>query len=493
MTNIFAHTAQQVGTTTNNRTRTTNGQESLCSTLAPNLDFFARSGNITYPNLLQEFQAALAEDEEIALRNLLHMRDIRSGKGVRKNSRTLLEWLARHRPGLLIQSDFIQKIIQLGRWDDIFILANCGNNTIANKVVKIIADEIKKGEGADNLLFKWLPTNGKRPEEKVLTSKLRSYLRLSPKDFRKMVSSKRVAFIPEFKFCNKQWSLLDYSTVPSQCFRKNRNAFQRNDQERFSSFIERVIKGDDPKAKINAGAVYPHEIVENVRNQITPAMEAQWKNLPNFMPEGVNILPVIDVSGSMCSPAYGNFECMTIAVALGVYFSERNKSNFKDLFVTFTQTASFISLANKRTLNEKFQETIRAPWAMSTNIQSVFDLILGHARQYEVPASDMPSHVIIVSDGQFDSMTRGGNGTAMQRIKNMYAQAGYEPPTLIFWNVSARQNDIQATYNEDGVVLLSGFSTSLLKSVFENTLEQYTPLNVMMSTLMDEKYNIVFH
>lgn len=491
--NQFTQAAHQVGITTNNRTVTDNGQESLRSTLVPNLDFFARSGNITYPNLLQEFQAALNEDEEIGLRNLLHTRSIRSGKGVRKNSRILLDWIAKYRPSLILKTNLLNKFIELGRWDDIFILANCGNTTIANKVVKIIADEIKKGEDADNLLFKWLPTNGKRPEEKVLTSKLRSYLRLTPKEFRKLVSSKRVPFIPEYKFCNKQWSLLDYSTIPSQCFRKNRNAFQRNDQERFSSFIERVIKGDDPKATINAGAVYPHEIIGNVRNQITPAMEAQWKNLPDFMPEGINILPVIDVSGSMCSPAYGNFECMTIAVALGVYFSERNKSNFKDLFVTFTRTASFVSLANKRSLGEKFQETLRAPWEMSTNIQSVFDLILGHANQYNVPASDMPSHVIIVSDGQFDSMTCGGNGTAMQRIKNMYAQAGYEPPTLIFWNVSASQRDVQAKYNEDGIVLLSGFSTALLKSVFENKLEQYTPLNIMMSTLMDEKYSITFY
>jgi hypothetical protein len=184
---------------------------------------------------------------------------------------------------------------------------------------------------------------------------------------------------------------------------------------------------------------------------------------------------------------------MTIAVALGVYFSERNKSNFKDLFVTFTRTASFVSLANKRSLGEKFQETLRAPWDMSTDIQSVFDLILGHARQYNVPAKDMPSHVIMVSDGQFDSMTRGGNGTAMQRIKNMYEQAGYKPPVLIFWNVSASQKDVQAKYNEDGVVLLSGFSTALLKSVFENKLEQYSPINIMMSTLMDEKYSITFY
>ena len=491
--NQFTQAAHQVGITTNNRTVTDNGQESLRSTLVPNLDFFARSGNITYPNLVQEFQAALNEDEEIGLRNLLHTRDIRSGKGVRKNSRILLDWIAKYRPSLILKTNLLNKFIELGRWDDIFILANCGNTTIANKVVKIIADEIKKGEDADNLLFKWLPTNGKRPEEKVLTSKLRSYLRLTPKEFRKLVSSKRVPFIPEYKFCNKQWSLLDYSTIPSQCFRKNRNAFQRNDQERFSSFIERVIKGDDPKATINAGAVYPHEIIGNVHRAVTLAMEAQWKNLPDFMPEGINILPVIDVSASMCSSAYSTFDCMTIAVALGVYFSERNKSNFKDLFVTFTRTASFVSLANKRSLGEKFQETLRAPWDMSTDIQSVFDLILGHAHQYNVPAKDMPSHIIIVSDGQFDSMTRGGNGTAMQRIKNMYEQAGYKPPVLIFWNVSASQKDVQAKYNEDGVLLLSGFSTALLKSVFENKLEQYTPLNIMMSTLMDEKYSITFY
>lgn len=504
MKNAFVDAANPLAEEALNKTKTDNGAIAYRSTLNANLDFFAHSGNVKYPNLIDHFNRALAEDEDIALRNLLNMRDIRTGKGVRKNSRTLLEYLGINHPSLITKTNLVQKIVELGRWDDLFCLLKTSNHTIIGQVVKFIATEMKK-DSPDGLLFKWLPINSKQPEEKLLTSKLRSYLKLSPKEFRKFVSSKRVQFIPEYKFCNKQWSLLDYSTVPSQCFRKNKNAFKRNDTERFTTFIERVIKGDDPKAVIKAGAIYPHEVIGpiNLRwnssqysqllvQYITPSVEAQWKSLPDFVPEDVKILPIIDTSSSMWSLAQGSFACMNISVALGIYFAERSKSAYKDLFLTFNSTPQFVSLSNQPNLLSKYAHTLSAPWSGSTNIQKTFELVLSHAIKNKVPQHDMPNYIVCVTDGQFNSMTSSSNSPVIKQVKDMFAKAGYEFPTLVFWNVSANSANVPATFNEDGVALLSGYSTALLKSLFNGELAKYTPLNVMLATLDDEKYKITY-
>ena len=68
-----------------NKTVTENKAPAFKSTLDTNLDFFAKSGNINFP-VLSVFKQAFAEDRDLAIRNLLHMRDVRNGKGIRDNS-----------------------------------------------------------------------------------------------------------------------------------------------------------------------------------------------------------------------------------------------------------------------------------------------------------------------------------------------------------------------------------------------------------------------
>lgn len=500
--NMFVQSALSGAQTKLNEARTTNGAKSFKSTLCANLDFFNKNGNLNYSqtSLINDFSLALAEDEELAVRSLLEMRDIRGGKGVRDNSRILLKELVKQRPALILRSNLLEKFIELGRYDDLFHLVECFNPAITHKIVKLFAKELHK-EDCNNLLLKWLPINSKKDSDKRFLHLLRKYMKIDAKTLRKRVVSIRKEFIPEYKFCTKQWSLVDYSKLPSQCFRKNKRSFQRNDSERFDNFIQAVIKGDDPKVKVNAGAIWPHEVIgpvqhNNFASVITEAVQAQWNNLPNFMPEGLNILPLIDVSGSMTAPSYSNFTCMNVAIALGLYTAERNKGSFKDLLMTFTSTPSFISLAGCNHLVQKYDQVARAPWGMSTDLNQAFQLILKHAVDNKVPQEDMPHYLLIASDMMFNSaISNGQNSTVFNRMKQLYAKHGYTRPTVIFWNLSSASHgqgisNIPVTYDEKGSVLISGYSPSVLKAVFENKLDTYTPLNVMMSTLMNERYNI---
>lgn len=504
-----------------NATTTVNGAQAFKSTLSQNLDFFSRSGNLNYGNLVSDFNLALDEDSEIAIKNLLHMRDPRNGKGIRSNFRLLLVFLASTRPHLIIKSNLIQKIVENGRWDDLFVLVESSNPTIINLIVKFVATELKK-EKPDSLLFKWLPINVKplikgsrltseqikinnnRNNLRIFVSKLRSYLRLTPSEYRKFVSTNRISFIPEYKFCNKQWTLLDYSKIPSQCFQKNKKSFARNDQVRFSEFIQQVLSGDNPKVKINTSVVWPHEVVghldlnrfdyqQTTLKPFTQATEAQWKSLPNFVPEGLKLLPIIDTSSSMLAQAYSNYTCLDLSIILGIYLAENNSTAFKDLFLTFNTQPCFISLKNQSSLYQKIQHTIKAPWGGSTNIEATFQLLLEHAVVNEVSPQDMPDSLVILSDCQFNRIVKNYSNNSISSLKAMYKEAGYTFPTVIFWNLNNEYSNVPVTFDEHNTVLVSGYSPVLIKSVFENNFENLTPLNVMLSTLFKDSYNVTYY
>ena len=134
------------------------------------------------------------------------------------------------------------------------------------------------------------------------------------------------------------------------------------------------------------------------------------------MPEGLNILPVIDTSGSMTATAYSNYSCMHVSLSLGIYLAERNKSAFKDLFITFNTNPQFVSLANQSTLLGKYSETAKAPWSGTTNIMASFDLILKHAITHKVPQSDMPEYLLVLTDMNFDQNRQDPSLTILIKV-----------------------------------------------------------------------------
>jgi hypothetical protein len=104
----------------------------------------------------------------------------------------------------------------------------------------------------------------------------------------------------------------------------------------------------------------------------------------------------------------------------------------------------------------------------------------------------MPDMLLILSDMQFDSCTRYDD-TAMQMIKRKYKEAGYNVPKIVFWNLSMQGKENGNTpvkFDKNGTALVSGFSPSVMKSVLANDLEDYTPYNVMVKTLMNSRYDL---
>jgi hypothetical protein len=290
--------------------------------------------------------------------------------------------------------------------------------------------------------------------------------------------------------CAKEFTKIDYSKLPSKAMSDLMKAFSRNDLERFQAYLASLEKGE---VKINAGAVYPYDIVKNLKHGSARGANAQWTALPNYM-EGNNefVLPVVDVSGSMSCPAGGNpnVTCMDVAISLGLYISERNVGPFQDAFVTFSESPKLQIL--KGSLEERYNQLQRADWDMSTNLEAVFKLILKKAKESNVPQSEMPTMVLVLSDMEFNSAVRGRswNPTAQQMIESMYAEAGYKTPKVVYWNIQSRgDNNKPVHFDTNGTALVSGFSPALLTNLLAG--KDMTPMSMMLSVIDSERYSPV--
>jgi hypothetical protein len=373
----------------------------------------------------------------------------------------------------------MHKIPELGRWDDLFTYVDPLNR---RKAFDMVGDALRNEDG---LCAKWMPRKG------PIAAELRNHLGMTPKQYRKTLV--RLTQVVETQMCAKDWNNINFSHVPSLASARYQKAFGRNASEAYAKYIRELQKPQaerDPKVKINASAVYPYDVVKSVVKGNAAVADEQWKALPNYVGDA-RIMPMVDVSGSMGSLRYGgsgSVQPIDVAVSLGLYLSEKNSSDFKDMFLTFSGRPKLEIL--RGTLSQRITQLERAHWQMNTNLHAAFDEILRVAVRGNVPAEDMPDMLLILSDMQFDSCTRFDD-SAQEMIKRKYANAGYEVPKIVFWNLSPYGSDnTPVRFDDKGVCHVSGFSPAIMKAVLSvEDLEDFTPFNVMVKTLMSDRYN----
>lgn len=130
---------------------------------------------------------------------------------------------------------------------------------------------------------------------------------------------------------------------------------------------------------------------------------------------------------------------------------------------------------------------VRSHWAMSTNLHAAFNKILDVAVKGEVPQSEMPEMVLILSDMQFNQCVEHDD-TAMQMIERKYAAAGYEVPHVVFWNLNASGN-VPVSAHKSGAALVSGFGPAIVKAVLAADPNSFTPDSIMRSTVCIPRYD----
>lgn len=474
-----------------NKTLTENGATTYASSLSDCLDLFATIGALRRESddeIISRFIRAYNEDKDLAMKVLFYARDIRGGLGERRVFKTILKWLAFNEPESVLKN--LEAIAEYGRFDDLMVLFGTPLekdmlNYIKSQLYKDLEEADKGGEVS--LLAKWLPSvNASNYETIKSAKKIARFLGLDDAAYRKILVKLRAYIkIIENNLREKDYTF-EYEKQPSKAMFKYRNAFIRNDGERYSSFLNKANCGE---VELNTSTLAPYEIItpffrRRVSEEERKSIDATWNALEDFTNDE-NALAVIDGSGSM----YGGSEPMpaTVALSLGIYFAEKNKGVFKNHFITFSENPQLVEIKGEDILDkviycENYNEVA------NTNIQKVFELILHTAKINNIPQEELPKRLYIISDMEFDYCAKGASLTNFEYAKKLFEDAGYKLPEVVFWNVASRNRQQPVTKNEQGVLLVSGCTPRLFKMMTAGKLSESTPYEFMMEVLTSERY-----
>ena len=457
----------------NQEARTTNGMKARKSTASACVDLFFKIGASRGKDIVPAFVAAYVEDKDVALRIAQWARDVRGGSGERELFRQIMKYLEKHDKDAA--SKLLDKVPEIGRWDDVFVFQD---KDLKVKAFNMLGDALRARNG---LAAKWTPRQG------PLAAEIRTHFGMSPKFYRKSLVG--LTNVVEQQMCAAKWDDINHSHVPSLAAARYKKAFARHGTK-FAEYVAKLVKGD-ADVKVNASAVYPYDVLKGISsygnsyNSVElDHIVKQWEALPNYVGDA-NILPLVDVSGSMVTPIGGSkTTAMDVAVSLGLYLADKNKGKFKDTFLTFSSRPELLYL--KGNVVQKMQQMVKSKWAMDTNLHAALDKILRTAIEGNVPQEHMPQVLLILSDMQFNSCVIHDD-SAVEMIKRKYAEAGYTAPAIVFWNLNSKDN-VPVKYDASGVALVSGFSPAIVKSVLSSDMDQFTPEGIMLKTVMVDRY-----
>lgn len=457
---------------------TANGMATFESSSDPSVDLFFAIGSSRGKDLSQAFARSYASDPDISMKILFWARDVRGGAGERDTFRKLICNLE------VTQIKSLEANLSLiplyGRWDDLLVFQTPRMKVLA---YDLINRALRAGNG---LTAKWMPRKG------TVANDLRKYMNFTPKAYRQLLVS--LTNVVETQMCAKNWDAINYSHVPSIAAARYQKAFNKRDTARYASWKEGLKTGE---TKVNASALYPYDVLKSIEYGDRDVAAAQWEALPNYLGDD-KILPMIDVSGSMnCSVGTSTgqkgvgINCMDMSVSLGLYIADKQTGAFKDCFLTFDTNSRLEVL--KGNLLQKIAQLRSADWGGSTNLDSGFQEILRVATTNNLPASEMPKYLVVLSDMEFNPYSSGmRNIGAFELATNMFASAGYELPNIVWWNLNARpdaQGNSPVRFDQTGAALISGYSPSIMKSVL--TATSFTPRDIMMETIGGDRYQVV--
>jgi hypothetical protein len=332
---------------------------------------------------------------------------------------------------------------------------------------------------------------------------------MTPKQYRKTLSvlRERINVLERLMSAGK-WDEIEFDKIPSKAGLIYKNAFAKHDIERMKS--ERNVQSYEDFAKstdtkVNAGTLYPYEVVEkglnvmgcrgwywnnngtSMDNVDRLMVNKYWDNLADyFNGANFNALAVVDTSASMRGTP------LNVAISLGMYCAEKAKGPFAGHYVSFSSRPQLIKTEGVD-FCDKIQRIYATNLCQNTNIEATFDMLLNTAIANRCTQADLPQNLIVISDMEFDAGTghwnRGHNypQTLMESIRQKWAAHGYVMPKLLYWNVDARQNNVPEDIGCGLVSYVSGFSPS----IFQTIMSGKTGMDLMFEKLDSERYAVI--
>ena len=477
------------------------------------LDMFAMGAamrNRSDSDVILMFRKAYAENPVYALKCLFYIRDVRGGQGERRFFRVIMKDLASWDTAAARRN--LRYVPEFGRWDDLYVFVGTPlENDAFNFMKEQLALDVECK--TPSLLAKWLKSeNTSSAESRRLANITRQHFGMNHKQYRKTLSVLRNRInIVERLMSENRWDEIEFDKIPSKAGMIYKNAFARHDIERQQAAVQSYADfAKDTTKEVNASVLNPVDIAEQIfkyDNWSKPSetdrliWDKYWSCLKDYYHgREERGLAIVDVSGSM------NGQPMAAAVSMGAYIAERGKGPFADHFVTFSGHPELVRFEGVD-IYDKFQRARQADWAMNTNIEATFDMLLNTALQTKCPADEMPQTLYIFSDMEFDGciscgpastgrgywhddcrrITGGAQGvtTLLESIAQKWSAYGYELPRVIFWNLNARNDNIPALGGRFSYV--SGFSMNMIETI----LSGKDGVDLMLEKLDSERYAVI--
>jgi hypothetical protein len=307
------------------------------------------------------------------------------------------------------------------------------------------------------------------------------------------------AHVPEPLMAARRWNEVSYNRVASKCMHINSKHFLKHDAERFEAYLDSVADG---KAKISGATLLPHELLSKAvaslnseyikgGSSVMPTLRtriakreaqvtnAQWDAMIarlRYASTLDNCLAICDVSGSMGNIYTGadshNTRPLPIlpAIALSMTLAQLAKPPFSNIFITFSAKPEIVTLQEGAGLGANAMSMVQSRWGMNTDLHAVFVcLLLPLAIRHRVPREEMVKRLFVFSDMQFDAADgagrddAGGWATNHDAIERVYAEAGYDVPEIVYWNLAGELQTVPTEAGRKGVALMSGFSPAMMK------------------------------
>ena len=455
---------------------------------------------------LDKFDKMIHEDANLTLRWLLFLRDIREGMGERDTFRNFLYCLSQFDSELCL--NFIDKvdIAEFGRYDDYVDLFGKLDKElplekkIRDKIVEILSKRLNEDivncmqKKPISLLAKWLPSEKASSKlKKKLASELAIEFGMTKQEYRKTLSKLRKHLkVVEVDMSANKWSDIEYEKVPSGANLRYSDAFYRHDAERRKEYLTSLAKGE---TKINANALFLYDIVHkydilpwlwgnNSHILIDETLEALWK-AQEPPKEFSDTLVIRDGSYSMTvNVGNSGVTALDVADALTIYLSEYNSEDYKNKFITFSSEAKLVDISDCDTLLDKLLRLKKEADMEGTNVENVLSLVLRAMKE----SGKSVDRLLFIFDQEYDYGTEAPDEAVFEHWQKKYKEAGFTMPKLVFWNVNSRTNTIPVNQNENGVILVSGFSKNIVDMVMSPQIDAY---KVLLDKLMNERYNVV--
>jgi len=444
---------------------------------------------------------AYAENPVNFVKLMFQTGDIRGGKGERHAFNTCMDWLVVAHP--MVAVEILALIPDYTRWDYLVRQTVAGNKEISECATALVVEQLKKdldtarnASGGENvsisLLAKWMPSlqTKKASDKKIVRHLLRS-LRMQEREYRKALSVLREHLnVIEKAMSEKDYDSIDMEKLSSKQQLRYANFFKRVMAERRHEYIQAVLRGEK---KMNTSVLNPLEILHEYTRggrgvTYNEDYEALWSLIPDKTSGNGKTLVIRDGSGSMTSPiGQGSSATMLeAATAMAVYCADHMTGPFKDTFITFSSRPEIVNLSSCNTFADKLNLLYRYNDCSNTDLEATFDLILNTAIKGGLSQGEIPSYLMILSDMEFD-VARGARGyfdwntrkfvggsdrdTLFATIRNKWNDAGYEIPTLVFWQLNGARTIYPEIDSKNGIIFLSGFSTNELELVMAGQYE----------------------